>query len=180
MFDELDKDKKGALDEKQLAEGINRVVMAQAFVRGPRFAPGGYRLFEDDLLKDIIPYVESHYSVKEGAAARAIAGLSMGGGQALTIGLKHPDQFAWVGGFSSVLFGSQADLITADTAKQLRFLWVSCGDKDRLVDASKSFHEALDEKNVPHLWHIDAGEHNWPVWQNDLYLLARMLFKDKQ
>src|SRR5262249_47053397 len=69
------------------------------------------------------------------------AGLSMGGGQALGIGLKHLDRFAWVGGFSSALFGRQADLVTDPSAanKKLRLLWLSCGDRDRLMDASKSF-----------------------------------------
>src|SRR5262249_10238544 len=57
--------------------------------------------FEDDLLKDIIPYVESHYPVKADREHRAVAGLSMGGRQSLSIGLKHLDQFAWVGAFSA-------------------------------------------------------------------------------
>jgi enterochelin esterase-like enzyme len=58
-------------------------------------------------------------------------------------------------------------------------LWVSCGDKDRLMATSKTFHTGLDEKKIPHVWHIDAGGHTWPVWKNDLYLLAQRLFRDK-
>ena len=57
--------------------------------------------FENDLLKDIIPYIDSHYSVYTDRDHRALAGLSMGGGQTLNIGLVHPETFAWVGGFSS-------------------------------------------------------------------------------
>ena len=60
-----------------------------------------FAAFEQDLLKDIIPYVESHYSVKADREHRALAGLSMGGGQSLNFGLKHLDTFASVGGFSS-------------------------------------------------------------------------------
>src|SRR5580765_4402595 len=56
--------------------------------------------FDQNLLKDIIPYVESHYSVKTDRDNRALAGLSMGGGQSLNFGLEHIDTFAWVGGFS--------------------------------------------------------------------------------
>jgi enterochelin esterase-like enzyme len=180
FFQECDKDNKGALDEKQLTEGINRL-LAQGFGRaaGPR-GLGGNSAFEDDLLKDVIPYIESHYAIEVGAEHRAIAGLSMGGGQALGIGLKHLDQFAWVGGFSSALFGRQGDLLSDGDAKKLRLLWLSCGDSDRLLDASKSFHEQLTEKKVAHIWHVDSGGHTWPVWKNDLYLLAPMLFRDKK
>jgi enterochelin esterase-like enzyme len=184
LFKEWDKDKKGELDEKQLADGINRLLASQrGRPRGGR-PGGGFRGFgmntdfENDLLKAIIPHVEAHYSVKGDRDHRAIAGLSMGGGQALTIGLKHTDRFGWVGGFSSALFGRQDNLIK-DDASRLRLLWVSCGDDDRLMDASRSFHETLEKKKVPHVWHIDSGGHTWPVWKNDLYLLAGKLFRDK-
>jgi enterochelin esterase-like enzyme len=173
LFKECDKDGKGAVDEKQLAEGINRLL-------GPGRGPV-VDLFEDDLLKDVIPYVESHYPVKADAEHRALAGLSMGGGQALGIGLRHLDTFAWVGGFSSALFGRQGDLPAdpGDASKKLRLLWISCGDQDRLMDGSRAFHTSLDERKVPHVWHVDSGAHEWPVWKNDLYLLSQMLFRDK-
>src|SRR4029077_21233045 len=110
--------------------------------------------FEADLLKDVIPHIEKHYSVKTGPEHRAIAGLSMGGGQALRIGLKNLDQFAWVGGFSSALFGN-AELIKdgPDATKKLRLLWVSCGDADMLMKGSEAFHQSLDKLQVPHVWH---------------------------
>ncbi len=180
FFKECDKDGKGTLDEKQLAEGINRMVRGRrAGVPVAGRGPGTNSAFENDMLKDIIPYVEAHYPVKADAEHRAIAGLSMGGGQALTIGLKHLDTFAWVGGFSSALFGTRLSSAPADAGKKLRLLWLSCGDTDRLMDASKTFHTSLEEKKVAHIWHIDSGGHTWPVWKNDLYLLAPMLFRDK-
>jgi enterochelin esterase-like enzyme len=141
-----------------------------------------FAAFEDDLLKDLIPYVESHYSVKADREHRALAGLSMGGGQSLNFGLKHLDTFAWVGGFSSAPnTRPAADLLPdpAGAARKLRLLWVSCGDADRLMDISQRFHAALVEKKVPHVWHVDTGGHTWPVWKNDLYLLAQKLFRDK-
>jgi enterochelin esterase-like enzyme len=187
FFKECDKDNKGKLNEKQIADGINRLLASQRRVpprgRRPRFGgPGAYTAFENDLLKDLIPYVESQYAVKADREGRAIAGLSMGGGQALTIGLKHLDKFAWIGGFSSALFGNQADLIGDPDAakKKLRLLWLSCGDEDRLMDASKSFHTLLEKKKLAHVWHIDSGGHTMPVWKNDLYLLSQMLFRDKK
>ncbi len=171
----------GKMDEKQLAAGLNRLMPAPRGQGGRGRGLGDFvSAFENDLLKDVIPYVESHYPVLTDREHRAIAGLSMGGGQALTIGLRHLDQFAYVGGFSSALFGNSTALVPAqtDSSKQLRLLWLSCGDTDRLMDASKAFHTSLDQKKVPHFWHVDSGAHTWPVWKNDLYLLSQRLFRD--
>jgi enterochelin esterase-like enzyme len=178
LYKELDS---GKLDEKQLATGLNRLMPAPTAPGGRQRGLGDYvSAFENDILKDVIPYVESHYPVQADREHRAIAGLSMGGGQALTIGLRHLDRFAYVGGFSSALFGNSSALVSDPAAarKQLRLLWLSCGDQDRLMDASKAFHTSLEEKNVSHLWHVDSGAHTWPVWKNDLYLLAQRLFRD--
>ncbi len=152
-------------------------------------SPGGdfrrqfpaFAAFEQDLLNDIIPYVESHYSVKTDRENRALAGLSMGGGQSLNFGLKHLDTFASVAGFSSAPnTRPAADLVAdaAEGAKKTRLLWISCGDEDRLMDISQRIHALLVEKNVKHDWYIDSGGHTWPVWKNDLYLLAPRLFRD--
>jgi enterochelin esterase-like enzyme len=180
LYKEIDT---GKVDEKQLANGLNRLMPAPGARGGRQRGPGDFvSVFENDLLKDIIPYVESHYPVLTDREHRAIAGLSMGGGQALTIGLRHLDRFAYVGGFSSAIFGNSGALISdpAAASKQLRLLWLSCGDEDRLMDASKTFHASLEQKNVPHLWHVDSGGHTWPVWKNDLYLLAQRLFRDEK
>jgi enterochelin esterase-like enzyme len=139
-----------------------------------------FETFENDLLKDIIPYIESHYAAKTGREHRALAGLSMGGGQSLNFGLKHLDTFGSVGGFSSAPnTKSAADLIPdADKLKTLRLLWISCGDQDRLMDIGRRVHSALAEKNISHIWQIDSGGHTWPVWKNDLYLFSQRLFQD--
>jgi enterochelin esterase-like enzyme len=138
--------------------------------------------FENDLLKDVIPYIEANYSVKADRESRAIAGLSMGGGQSFRIGLKNLDTFAWVGGFSSAIFGKSGALITKpeDATKRLRLLWVSCGDKDTLLNANKGFHTSLEEMKVPHVWYLESGAHTWPVWKNDLYWFSQLLFRDKE
>jgi enterochelin esterase-like enzyme len=157
------------------------VVMPNGIVRtsGNDRGRGRDNAFEADLLQDILPFVESNYAAQPGAEHRAIAGLSMGGGQALAIGLAHLDTFAWVGGFSSALFGPQTELIgDATDRQQLRLLWLSCGNADRLIEGSKALHEALEQQKIPHVWHIDAGSHTWPVWKNDLYLLSQQLFRD--
>ena len=138
-----------------------------------------FEAFENDLLRDLIPYVESHYSVQSDREHRALAGLSMGGGQSLNIGLKHLDTFASVGGFSSAPNTKPAaDLISdIEAAKKLRLLWISCGDQDRLMNISERFHAALEEKNVPHVWYVEPGGHTPTVWKNDLYLLSQRLFR---
>jgi enterochelin esterase-like enzyme len=64
--------------------------------------------------------------------------------------------------------------------KRLRLLWLSCGDKDALISVSRSFHTFLEEKKVPHIWHVDSGGHEWPVWKNDLYLFSQMLFQSEK
>jgi enterochelin esterase-like enzyme len=105
----------------------------------------------------------------------------MGGGQSLNFGLRNLDTFAWVGGFSSAPnTRPPAELIAdpADAAKKMRLLWVSCGDRDRLMEHSQRFHAGLGEMKVRHVWHVDAGGHEWPVWKNDLYLLSQRLFRD--
>jgi enterochelin esterase-like enzyme len=136
--------------------------------------------FENDLLKDLIPYVDSHYPTHADREHRALAGLSMGGGQSLDFGLTHLDTFAWVGGFSSAPNTKPATQLVTDpakAAKELKLLWVSCGNTDRLMNISEPFHLALEQMKIPHVWHIDTGGHEWPVWKNDLYLLSQRLFR---
>jgi enterochelin esterase-like enzyme len=145
----------------------------------PRQAPA-FAAFEKDLLADLIPFIEKTYPVKADRESRGLAGLSMGGGQALNFGLSHLEAFAWVGGFSSAPNTKKVDdLITdpADAAKKLRLLWVSCGDRDGLMRISRRFHDALEEKRVPHVWHVDSGGHNFTVWKADLYHFVPLLFR---
>ena len=139
-----------------------------------------FKTFEGDLLKDIIPFMEKNYPLKKGAANRAIAGLSMGGGQALNFGLGNLDSFAWVGGFSSAPNTRVPEKLVPDpgeAVRKLKLLWVSCGDRDRLIGISQGVHAYLKRNNVPHIWHVDSGGHNFPVWKNDLYLYSQRIFR---
>lgn len=146
-------------------------VMASA----PAFA-----VFEQDLLKDLIPFIESKYSAKTNRENRAIAGLSMGGGQSLNFGLGNLDTFAWVGGFSSAPNTKPPEELLPDPEKakrMLKLLWISCGDKDGLISFSQRTHAYLKEKGVPHIWHVEPGVHDFRVWKNDLYLFAQRIFQ---
>ncbi len=116
--------------------------------------------FQSDLLNDLIPFIEAKYSVKTDRESRALAGLSMGGGQSLNFGLAHLDKFAWIGGFSSAPNTEQPEQLLPEPDKaagMLKLLWISGGDQDGLIYIGQRTHAYLKEKNVPHIWHVDAG-----------------------
>ena len=105
----------------------------------------------------------------------------MGGGQSLNIGLNQVDQFAWIGGFSSAPNTRRAAELVRDVAatRQLRALYVSCGDQDGLFSISQGVHQTLDDQEIPHLYHvIPGGKHDFVVWKSDLYNFAQLLFRD--
>ena len=136
--------------------------------------------FEGDLLKDIIPFVESHYSVQADREHRALAGLSMGGGQSLNVGLGNLDTFAWVGAFSSAPNTRAPEVLMPDPAKAtplLRILYLSCGNQDGLISRSQGVHAYLKEKNVPHIWHVDEHAHDFQHWKKGLYNFSQLIFK---
>lgn len=140
-----------------------------------------YAAFERELIGDLIPFIEAHYSVQTDREHRALAGQSMGGGQSLNFGLANLDTFAWVGGFSAAPNTAQPAQLVANpavAAQKLKLLWVSCGDQDGIFIISEGVHNYLSANKVPHIWHIDAGgAHAFPVWKNDLYHLSTLLFR---
>ena len=146
------------------------------FASAPAFAN-----FENDLLKDVIPAIEAKYSVYTNRENRALAGLSMGGGQSLNFGLAHLDVFAWVGGFSSAPNTKPPAELVPDPAAardRLELLWLACGNKDGLIRISQGVHNYLKEKNVPHIWHVDSNGHDGTEWANNLYLFVQHIFKE--
>ncbi len=139
-----------------------------------------FATFEKDLLNDLIPYIQQHYPVYADREHRAVAGLSMGGGQSLNFGLGNLDKFAWIGGFSSApnTKTPEALLPNPDKARQqLKLLWISCGDADGLMSFSKRTHDYLVAHNVPHIFYVEPGVHDFKVWKNDLYMFSQLLFK---
>ncbi len=144
-----------------------------------RSAPA-FANFERDLLDDVIPAIEARYSVQAGREYRALAGLSMGGGQALNFGLAHLDTFAWVGGFSSAPNTKPPEQLVPDpvaATRQLRLLWLACGNKDGLIRISQAVHLYLKEKGVPHVWHVDGNAHDPTEWKNNLDLFVQHIFR---
>ncbi len=145
------------------------------FASAPAFAA-----FEGDLLNDVIPAIEARYSVAADRQHRALAGLSMGGGQSLNFGLAHLDTFAWIGGFSSAPNTAPPAELVPDpeaTADQLALLFLSCGTQDGLFGISQGVHTYLAEHGVPHVWHVDGNGHDPTHWRHSLYHFAQLLFK---
>lgn len=139
-----------------------------------------FTTFEKDLLGDLIPFIEKEYPVLADRESRAIAGLSMGGGQSLNFGLGNLDVFAWVGGFSAAPNTKPPRELVPDpemAKRKLKLLWISCGDNDGLITFSRRTHDYLDEKGVPHIYYIQPGVHDFKVWKNGLYMFSQLLFK---
>jgi enterochelin esterase-like enzyme len=141
--------------------------------------------FPKDLLEDVIPLVERRFRVIADADHRAIAGLSMGGGQALTIGLTHQELFHYVLGYSAALsaqfMNSEQEFkdVLAHPAKataKLHLLWVSCGRQDFLYEANRQFADTLKGKGVKLTYRETEGAHVWSVWRNNLNESAPLLF----
>jgi enterochelin esterase-like enzyme len=141
----------------------------------------GFAAFEKELYADLIPFIEKKYSVHSDPQMRAIAGLSMGGGQSLNFALGKPDKFRWVGAFSAAPNTKQpAELVPDPELAKRQLIWISCGSEDGLIGNSKRTHDYLVEKNVPHVYYIEPGKHDFKVWKNGLYMFSQMLFKPWQ
>ncbi len=139
-----------------------------------------FATFEKDLLNDLIPFIEKKYPTLTDREHRAIAGLSMGGGQSLNFGLGNLDRFAWVGGFSSAPNTKPPQELVPDpeeAKKKLKLLWISCGDADGLITFSKRTHDYLYQHDVPHIYYLETGGHDFKVWKNGLYMFSQFLFK---
>ena len=142
------------------------------FKSAPAFAT-----FEKDLLDDVIPTIDARYSTLPDKDHRALAGLSMGGGQSLNFGLSHLDTFSWIGGFSSAPNTKKpADLIPdAASLKSARLIWLSCGSKDGLLGISQAMHARLNDLSIPHTWHVTDHAHDPPEWKQALYHFLKQL-----
>jgi len=140
-------------------------------------------LYSKMLLTEIVPAVEHEYNIALGRENHAIAGLSMGGLESLTIGLKHSDEFAWVGGMSSAVFDAnnamfEAYLPNLDAKKaDLRLLWVACGKTDGLITGNHQFIAWAKTKGFDPVAVETPGAHTWLTWRDNLVTLAPLLFK---
>lgn len=147
----------------------------------------GMDLLEAELLEDVIPLVKKTYRVLPGRESCAIAGLSMGGGQAYIMGLRNLDKFAWIGEFSSGLLSdatfdmnTRAPGIFKNTFilnKQLKLLWMGCGIDDPRFAGHQQLAVSLDKLHVTHTVYNVEGGHEWTVWREELFQFLQKLFK---
>lgn len=143
-----------------------------------------YASFDKVVSSDLISFVDANFRTIPDREHRAIAGLSMGGAQALRIGLNHPDQFAYLGAFSPAIAitdtAKDYDGALADPAKinqQLRLLWLGIGSDDFLFAPVKQSHEVLEKAGIKHVWVESSGAHVWTVWRKYLADFAPRLFQ---
>jgi len=158
-------------------------------LRSPEFVKRMAELqerFVKELLQDIIPQVEKRFRVRTGAENRALAGLSMGGGQTLATVTSHPDQFSYVGVWSAgvsatpeefekshATFFDSADKVN----KTVKLFSISVGDQDFLLNGSKNLDELLKKHGIKHEFHISGGGHTWINWRHYLNDFAPQLFQ---
>ena len=143
--------------------------------------------FTNELLKDVIPHVEKQFRVKTGPENRALAGLSMGGGQTTRVLMSQPDKFAHVAIWSAGLFGGDPVAFERQnetffknaeaTNKTIKVLEITVGDKDFALSGSKALSELFNKHGVKHELKITGGGHTWINWRQYLNDLAPRLFR---
>ncbi len=146
--------------------------------------------FEDNLLQVLIPEIDSCFRTLPSAETRALAGLSMGGGQALRIGLPHPEVFGSVGTFSGG--GGRRGTFDVKTSyggvfkdtgrfnEAFSLFFIGCGTLERGYQAMKSMHETLSEHGVRNVWSGPVGSHEWQVWRHHLHDFAGHVFEPRK
>ena len=157
--------------------------------------PAGYsdeaiQIAADELFEDVIPLIENHYRVNKDQGHRAIAGLSMGGGQSFYIGLRNIDQFDWVGTFSSGIFGGipgsefnaeeEIPGLLSDTRRfneSLDLFYVSVGEQDPRYVYTKAVVDTFREHGLDVVYRTEPGVHEWKVWRLSLADFLPRLFR---
>jgi enterochelin esterase family protein len=147
----------------------------------------GMLQLEQELLVDIIPLVEKQFRVQPGAAHRALAGLSMGGGQAYIMGLRNLDKFSWIGEFSAgILSDTSFDINeripgiyekATEINKHLKLLWIGCGTDDPRIVGHQQLAATLQQKGIRHEVYNIPGGHEWKVWREELHRFLTKLFR---
>jgi enterochelin esterase-like enzyme len=143
-----------------------------------------YETFDRVISGDLISFIDANFRTLPDREHRAIAGLSMGGSQALRIGLNHLDQFAYIGAFSPAIDITDTtkdyDRGLANATKlnqQLRLLWIGIGSDDFLFETVQESHETLEKARIRHVWVESPGAHVWTVWRKYLADFAPRLFQ---
>lgn len=186
----------GIIMDNLLAEGkVKPMIIAMTNGNVETDMPGGYnnealQVGADELFTDVVPVIEKNYRIYNDQEHRAVAGLSMGGGQSFYIGLRYADKFDWVGVFSTGLFGgiTEADfdaektipgLLTNTSAfnKSLELFYISVGEQDPRLDATNKLVNTLRQHRMNVEFQTFPGIHEWQVWRMSLQDFLPRLFK---
>jgi enterochelin esterase family protein len=193
----------GFILDNLIAEGKAKpmiVVMPAGHTGAFRFGPPGDRSFDrqvdefgQDFVNDVKPYVEENYRVLADRANRAIAGLSMGGAQTLNVAFSHLDQYAYIGVFSSGVFGiaggpggsepntrwedeHKSALDNAELKGDLKLVWFACGKEDFLIRTSQATVDMLKKHDLDVVYNETDGGHTWINWRAYLSEFVPLLF----
>ena len=174
------------------------VVMPNGSMPRPAVVPGvaadpvaqraAQQKFVDELLNNVIPFVEKNYRVIANRENRAIAGLSMGAGQTLAVAPTHLDKFAYIGVWSGGVNAAATDYFLQRNAqffespdktnKMVRLLWIAAGSNDTLAGpGTKHLAEILDAHGIKHEYHESEGGHTWINWRHYLNDYSQLLFR---
>ncbi|MEX0936833.1 MAG: alpha/beta hydrolase-fold protein [Pirellulales bacterium] len=142
-------------------------------------------LFHLVVIEELIPEIDREFRTIADREHRAIAGLSMGGGQALEIGVGNLEYFTWIGAFSSPVrnvnversFGGELQ-DAQEFNRRTNLLWLGCGKLDHVYEEAENLHMLLDTYGLVHTWHESEGSHEWQVWREHLHLFAQELFQE--
>lgn len=160
---------------QQAAPGESAAGMVQPAMK---FDPS-QKSFEE-AFGDVISYVESNYRTIRKKEARAVAGLSMGGGHSFNISRMYPDKFDYVGLFSAAVGDVKDAEVAASLAAQrdkgFKLYWIACGNTDFLYQANRDYMKYLDSIGFPYVYRESDGGHIWRNWRIYLSEFAPMLF----
>jgi enterochelin esterase family protein len=151
--------------------------------RTPELFARNYDKFNEALVQEVMPMVESTYPVKADRESRGIAGLSMGGSEALFVGLKNLDRFAYLGAFSSIglknHYAAMFPNLDSNAALKIHVFWMSCGRDDLFLKVNKKFRDWIATKEIGVQWVESPGAHWWPVWRRNFSDFLPQLFQEK-
>lgn len=150
-----------------------------------RGGPRGNSAFEGVVIDDLIPLIDTTYRTMANRGQRAIAGLSMGAGQAMQIGLGHLDEFSYIGSFSGGVRATDPKMayngVFADAAafrKKVKLLWMGAGVAEAAAHQSnQAWHETLEKAGIPNVFFDCPFAHEWQTWRYDLQDFAPRLFR---
>ena len=180
------------LAEEQIVPMI--VVMTNGNVEkqteGGAYGEEGIQIMADELFNDVLPLIEKEYKVYSDQKHRAIAGLSMGGGQSFYIGLRNLNKFDWIGSFSSGIFGGIPGVEfdaekeipgiltrSADFNRELELFYLSVGEQDPRIEHTAKVADQFKKNGLDLVYETFEGAHEWKVWRYSLRNFLQLLFK---